>query len=612
MAGPATAGVAWPARQPPAAAEPLRGAVPRKAPAGLRISLEASPARLPAWQDRAWQEGRHAPRSGRPPQRSAAPQPRAGVRESLNPSLCDGSSPCKRARVLRAKAPRGDVRGIASVEPTAPFAGVAGPTEGPKTLPASGPSADHAARLLQQMLAALTPGEPHPGAERPRPAGWGPHAGSAGSCGAARRSAALERLARARCPMRSKPSSTGSGSGRDSPPGPQHSSTERTMGLGGVHARGGCGHAHAHRVRGSAEDASLLLFAEGCVPARRSCTVSLHAQGLTGPWAEPAPWVAAAGAAPGRALHSERALSELQAGLQRAASPATAAFLDVRDLGLDPDPAAGYGEPSGEADQAALQASWRVQGAQGRFAGASGAAAEPAAAGSREQHAAMAEAAHEQRRPAACAGCRPPQSGEQRAGGSVEGPDRVPQQLQRRVRARVHPSTRPGASWGSINAAHIAPVHPRRPSPSNPRVSRPAWQVPGTAPGGAEPSAPRQRPSGAQAACGAAAGGALDGGAGGADSEGLERVRVEPAPADVAGLLEALRGVEALALAVRADTHASRQVQHTGMALPMQRMGFIDMPLMSSAMIRRILNCADAAFLQAQSAIVPRAKFDTC
>lgn len=591
MAGPATAAAAWPARQPPAAAEPPRGSMPRKAPTGLRASLEVSPARLPAWGDRAWQEGAHAPRSARPPQQSAATQPRDAPR-------CDGSSPCKRARVLRAEAPQDDVREPESVEPAARSAEASGPTQECRAQAASGPAADHAARLLQQMLAALTRGEPDPRAERPRPAGGGTRAGSGGSCDAARRSAALERLARARCPLRPKSSSAGSGSGRDSARAPQHIAREHAKGLGGPHAGRGCGRAHAHEVWGGAEDASLLLYAEGCVPARRSCTVSLHAQGPAGPWEEPAPWEAAAGGVPGRVLHSARVLPELQAGLQRAASPATAAFLDVRDLGWDPDPAAGYGEPCSGAEQAASQTScWHVQGAHGRSAGGSGAAAEAAAAGSRERHAAMADAAHAQRRAAAHAqrraaahaGAPQPEGGKQRAGGSGEGLDRVLDPVRRRVRARAHPSTRPGASWGSINAAHIAPVRPRRPSPSNPRP-RPAWQVPGTAADSAEPSAPQQRPSGAQAACGAAAGRARDGGASGADSEGLgNRVRVEPAPADVAGLLEALRGVEALALAVRADTHASRQVRHTALALPMQCMAYIGMPLMRSGMTRQEL-----------------------
>ena len=508
-----------------------------------------------AWEGRAWQKPPQPP-SAYPPRQSRTAQPRTAQRR-------DSSSPCKRARVLQAKVLQQEVQRPESFEPAAPRAKASGPLEASKTLPASGPAADCAARLLQQMLAALTPEDPDPRAHRPRPAGAPPCAGDGGSCGAARRSAALERLVHARRPSRPISPSAGSGSGSDSPPGRQHSAAGRGKGAPGAYVSLGCGRAHA---RGRREGASMLLFVEGCVPTQRNCTVSLHAQGPHEPWEELAPWDAAADGVPGRVLHSERTLPELQAGLQRAASPAIAAFLDVWDLGWDPHPAAGYAEAHANTDQTASQASWHVQGAPGR-AGGSGAAAEAAAADAREHHAAVAQAVHTQRRASAHGVSKQPASGRQpersaqHAGSDGVGLDRDPQLLRRRVRARVHPSTRPGASWGSINAVHIAPVRPRRLSPSNPRATRPAWQVAGSASGAAGPGPAQQRPSIGQAVCGASAGREQDGRGSRAGSEGSEkRVRVEPAPADVAGLLQALRGVEALALAVREDTHASRQV----------------------------------------------------
>lgn len=168
----------------------------------------------------------------------------------------------------------------------------------------------------------------------------------------------------------------------------------------------------------------------------------------------------------------------------------------------------------------------------------------------------------------------------------------------RSVRARVSPLTRPGASWGSINAAPIAPIPPLpyptlsinptlpiAPIPPNqhhepdPRlnhgrrrhgVTRPAVHAPSSAAGqaragtdagegssGAARVRARAPPHSRQGAAGVGGRAGLGGHKVG--HEGLGPV-TQHSPAEVAGLLEAVRGCEALALAVRADTRASRQV----------------------------------------------------
>lgn len=277
-----------------------------------------------------------------------AGSPEAGVRSTpvhRAPACSQGlskptQSPCKRARVVAAAAGTGArlERARASSRE-----GLGLCAEGS---PPKGPAADHAQRLLQQMLAALTGGDP---------AGANPRAPSCGGPdGAVRRSAALERLAQARRPPGTSSVGTGHGLGSAHPEAPAAGPTDQGCSWAPTQSAG------AGLARGvPAHGPSLVLFADGCMPAQRSCSVTLFPGGSVpaAPPQPPAPALVSghhgpaypADAAPpiARAMGAGRGLGEgppwgpegglprLQAGLQPAASPATATFLDVRTLMRD-------------------------------------------------------------------------------------------------------------------------------------------------------------------------------------------------------------------------------------------------------------------------------------
>ena len=550
----------WPASRAPQAAARTPTAAPGDGPTPAARAPVSPPAPSAGWEGgrgrRGWPQP-DAQRSGASETRCTRPQGTGAVadtqlrhaahacRRSWPPpdaAAQHRTSPCKRARHAASAA--------------GPGAGAPG-----------GAAGEHAQRLLSQMLAALTGGsaaqqtaDPNPTLPHPLPC-----AAAADGC-AARRSAALERLAQARRdPATCARSAPGSGpaQGRPVPPA---AAWEEPM-------RDGAG----------PEGASVLLFADGCVPAERVCRARPRAQAPAHPaqaWPDPytlgrdpgalphtyrcgprPAWAAATGRAnvtgepEGRhALPPEDAqgwggLPAMQAELQRHASPASAAFPAMQPLSRAPSPRMG---PAARAPAPVERA--------GRGAPADG---WPEAGGALFEHGARARA--RSGHPGSRHECRHAEVG-------------LPAGV-RAARAHVSPAARPGASWGSINAAAIAPAPPRRRHAGAGRVAVQAPVGPIASAGGSRRAASEAasagvaRPGSACAAVGVTrnpAAAAGEGPAGGvADVEarcegfgGAAKARARAAaPADVAGLLAAVRGVEALALAVQEDTRASRRAR---------------------------------------------------
>lgn len=414
------------------------------------------------------------------------------------------------------------------------------------------------------MLAALTSGgqaEGQPDA-CPNPKGSG---------GAARRSAALERLAQA----------------RRQPDLGHAGAAEPGSAAGFCNLLLPAGPAIFQNIPGAAgrtvhsQAPSVLLLADGCMAAEGGCQVGLHRRstgpatsaritiqgssallrpgGAAPPAAQAAGTAGSAGAA---------ALPELQAALLRAASPAPAAFLDVQALKLNSYPGVpGWGAGSG-ADGSDSQTSWLAQGQPAGWAGEHLTAADGAFAGSGACNPIPQGPAAVDMAAGRIAG-RPASGGCTGAWGSA-GQVRGAAGRCRSARAYISPSTRAGASWGSINAAPIAPLPPRRPRAASPAPRRRSGSASGTGAGSAASEAAARtqgtrarahisaRLDGAEGADGGV--GQREGDAAAASSGGGAEARAGPTPAEVAGLLEAVRSVEALALAVREDTRTSRQV----------------------------------------------------
>jgi len=573
----------WPASLAPQAAARTPAAAPGDGPAPAARASVSPPAPFAGWEGgrgrRDWPQP-DAHRSGASEARCTRPQgmsPAAKTEARHAAQACYRSwpppdaavlhrtSPCKRARHAAAAA-------APPAQPSPPRASAAGPEPGAPGIVAG----EHAQRLLSQMLAALTRGSAAEQAADPNPTLSYPYPSAAAADGcAARRSAALERLAQARRePPICAGSAPGSGAAQGRPVPPAA--------------------AWGEPMRNGAQGASVLLFADGCVPAERVCRARPRAQAPPHPaqaWPDPctlgqdpgalphshrgAPrpaWAVATSSAKltgepqgGHALPPEDAqgwgsLPAMQAGLQRLASPAGTAFPAMQPLDRAPSPGPGP----------AARAPAPVEGA-GRGAPADG---WPEAGGALFEHGARA-----------------------RAGGGLPGSRREGRRTEARspagVRAaRVHvsPAARPGASWGSINAAAIAPVLPQRRHTGAGRIAVKAPVGPAASADGSRRAASKAasadvaRPGSAcavgnvtrrpAAAAGEGpAGDMADAGARCEGSSGAAEARAHAAaPADVAGLLEAMRGVEALALAVQEDTRASRRVRpscHLSRSVPL-------------------------------------------